>query len=105
MWLTFGVIKTTIESQNLIGDSHMQFTVRMTDEYREKIDILAKKMGLKKSDIARLAIKQFIEENIDDETNHPFQKVRNLVGSVESGIKDLGQSHREYIIQNMRKKS
>ncbi|OGL44157.1 MAG: hypothetical protein A2161_19150 [Candidatus Schekmanbacteria bacterium RBG_13_48_7] len=83
----------------------MQFTVRMTDEYREKIDILAKKMGLKKSDIARLAIKQFIEENIDDETNHPFQKVRNLVGSVESGIKDLGQSHREYIIQNMRKKS
>ncbi|OGL44365.1 MAG: hypothetical protein A2161_02755 [Candidatus Schekmanbacteria bacterium RBG_13_48_7] len=83
----------------------MQFTVRMPDEYKSKIDILVKKMGLKKSDIARMAIERFIEENLDCETNRPLQKVRHLVGSVESGIKDLGQQYREYIIQNMRKDS
>ena len=39
----------------------MQFTIRMPDEYGEKIALLAEKMGLKKSDIARIALKKFVE--------------------------------------------
>ena len=39
------------------GGKTMQFTVRMPDEYKRKIDILAEKMGLKRSDIARMALK------------------------------------------------
>ncbi|MBE9581936.1 MAG: hypothetical protein IMF18_09990 [Proteobacteria bacterium] len=83
----------------------MQFTVRMPNEYGEKIAMLADKMGLKKSDIARLALKQFVEENLDRDQSTPFQKVKHLLGSAESGIKDLGQRHRYHLIKKIKKAS
>jgi len=79
----------------------MQLTVRMPDEYGEKIEILAKKMGLKKSDIARLALKQFVEESLSDDQSTPYQKIRHLLGSAESGIHDLGQRHRDYLVKKI----
>jgi len=81
----------------------MQLTIRMPDEYRGKIEMLADEMGLKKSDIARLALKRFIEDSIDSEQVSPYQKVKHLLGTAESGIKDLGQRHREHIIGKIRK--
>ena len=80
----------------------MQFTVRLPDEYGEKINILAKKMGLKKSDIARLALKNFVEENLSSDQKVPFLKVEHLLGSAESGIKDLGLRHRDYLIKKIK---
>jgi antitoxin component of RelBE/YafQ-DinJ toxin-antitoxin module len=83
----------------------MQLTIRMPEEYKERIEILAERMGLKKSDIARLALKEFIEENTATDGQSPFDKVKHLLGTVESGIKDLGQQHREYLIRKIRKAS
>ena len=70
----------------------MQLTVRVPDEYKKKIDILSENMGLKKSDIARLALRKFIDENLKEEMETPYQKVR-----------DLGQNHREYLIKKITK--
>ena len=39
----------------------MQLTVRMADEQMLRIENIAKKMGLKKSDVTRMAIRKFIE--------------------------------------------
>jgi len=64
----------------------MQLTIRIPDEYSLSIEKLTEKMGLKKSDIARLALKQFLDEN-----------------SIESKIEDLGQRHRDYLIQKIKK--
>ena len=83
----------------------MQLTIRVPEEYRDKIAVLAENMGLKKSDIARMALKQFIEENLPKDQDKAFKKVRHLLGSAESGIKDLGQRHREYLIKRIRKGS
>ena len=83
----------------------MQLTVRMSDDYEEKITLLAKRMGLKRSDIVRMALKQFVEENLESDQKTPFQRIGYLLGTVESGIKDLGQRHREYLIQRIRKAS
>ena len=47
-------------------------------------------MGLKKSDVTRMAIKKFIEEYGDNEEN-PYAKIKHLLGIVESGLPDLGQ--------------
>lgn len=80
----------------------MQLTIRMPEEYNEKIEILAEKMGLKKSDIARLALKAFIEENLTDSGKAPYDKVKHLLGIAESGMKDLGQRHREYVFKIIR---
>ncbi|NQU13105.1 MAG: ribbon-helix-helix protein, CopG family [Desulfobacteraceae bacterium] len=83
----------------------MQLTIRMPDEYKGRIEMLAKEMGLKKSDIARLALKRFIEENMDKEQASPYQRVKHLLGTAESGIMDLGQRHREHLIDKIRKAS
>lgn len=83
----------------------MQLTVRMPEEYKEKLKKLSKKMGLKRSDIVRLALKRFLEENHDGDTRTPFQKVSHLLGIAESGTKDLGRLHRHYLIQKIRKAS
>ncbi|MDY7033146.1 MAG: hypothetical protein SVY10_14720 [Thermodesulfobacteriota bacterium] len=83
----------------------MQFTIRMPDEYGEKIASLAHEMGLKKSDIAWMALKQFLDEKCGTSKSKPFRKVQHLIGSAESGIKDLGQRHSYYLASRMRKAS
>jgi metal-responsive CopG/Arc/MetJ family transcriptional regulator len=83
----------------------MQFTVRMPDNYTERLNSLSKKMGLKRSDVVRLAIRQFLDENSEETDRLPFQKIRSAIGIVESGIKDLGQRHRHYLIKRIRRGS
>jgi antitoxin component of RelBE/YafQ-DinJ toxin-antitoxin module len=82
----------------------MQITIRMPDEHYTQIEKIARQMGLKKSDITRLAIKQFIEtNNIPQSAATPYAKTRHLLGSVESGIPDLGQNHRAHLIKKIKK--
>ncbi len=83
----------------------MQLTVRMPDEYTEKLNGLSKKMGLKKSDVLRLALKRFLDEDSKEIDPSPFQKVKRFLGVGQSGIKDLGQRHRHYLTQKIRRGS
>jgi len=78
----------------------MQLTIRMPDEQMNMIEHIAKKMGLKKSDVTRMAIKNFINE-FGDNSEKPFTKVKHLLGVVESGVTDLGQRHRDHLIQKI----
>jgi ribosomal protein S6 len=72
----------------------------MPDEYQSKLAELTREMGLN-----RMALRQFIEENLKRKPITPFEKVSNLLGTAESGIKDLGQRHRDYLIEKIRKAS
>jgi len=83
----------------------MQLTVRISDDYKKNLNKLSKKMGLKRSDIIRLALKQFFEEGYEKDNRTPFQKVSHVLGIIESGTRDLGQRHREYLIQKVRRGS
>jgi len=47
-------------------------------------------MGLKRSDIIRLAVKEFVEERLRPIEVSPYQKVSHLRGVAESGVEDLG---------------
>ena len=79
----------------------MQLTIRMPNEQMNRIEHIAKKLGLKKSDVTRIAIKKFIEE-YNDSTVKPFDKVKHLLGIVESGVPDLGQRHREHLLKKIK---
>jgi hypothetical protein len=81
----------------------MQLTIRMHDEQMPKIEHIAKEMGLKKSDVTRMAIKKFIAEYIGEEKEmKPYNRVKHLLGVAESGVADLGQSHREHLIKKIK---
>ena len=83
----------------------MQLTIRIPDEYASSIEQLTEKMGLKKSDIARLALKQFLDESGIEAKEKPFDKIKHLLGTAESKIDDLGQRHRDYLIRKIKKNS
>lgn len=80
----------------------MQITIRIPDTYVAEIDAIAEKMGLKRSDITRMAIKKYIENINSYDTMDLFKKAKGLIGVVESGIPDLGHNHRKHIIAKMK---
>ena len=79
-----------------------QLTIRMSRDHLMKIEHIANKTGLKKSDITRLAITRFVQGYDDNDDKTPFDKARHLIGVVDSGITDLGQNHRKYLIEKIK---
>ena len=79
-----------------------QLTIRIPEEYFSKIEQIAKSSGLKKSDVSRMAIKKFLKEYSNEEGEDPYSKAKRLIGVVESGISDLGQNHRDYVIKKIK---
>ena len=79
-----------------------QLTIRMPEEYFAKIEQIANASGLKKSDITRMAIRKFLEEYSSEEEQNFYSKAKRLIGVVESGVSDLGQNHRKYLIKKIK---
>lgn len=77
-------------------------TVRMSEALLEKLDREAALRRRKRSDVIRMAVERFVEEPELSEAR-PVDKVRDLLGSYESGIPDLGQHHREHLIRRLRR--
>ncbi|HEY7678534.1 MAG TPA: hypothetical protein VIG69_15785 [Candidatus Methylomirabilis sp.] len=81
-----------------------QLTVRLPGDLHERLARVAKRLGLKRSDVARLAIQRYLEEAERGGPPRPYDLVRDLVGSVASGVSDLGSRHREYLLARFRKR-
>ena len=79
-----------------------QITIRMPDEDISRIDQLAKSMGLKKSDVTRLAIRKFLDANKLENLPSLYDRAKNLIGVVESGLPDLGLNHRKHLINKIK---
>ena len=73
-----------------------QLTLRLPAELSGKLDRAAKRMNRKRSDVARLALVQFLDGSTP--AGRPADLVRDLLGSVQSGIPDLGSRHREHLL-------
>lgn len=80
-----------------------QLTVRLPDNIQKNVSSLAKKLHLKRSDIVRMALEQFIQGVMTDNNNSPYEQVKHLLGSVSSGISDLGGAHRKHLLKKIRK--
>lgn len=77
-----------------------QLTLRLPGELADKLGRSAKRLKRKRSDVVRLALEQFLDSEPDI---RPVERVRDLLGSVQSGLPDLGQRHREHLIQRLRR--
>lgn len=78
-----------------------QLTLRLPMELAGKLERSAKRLKRKRSDVVRLALNQFLEA--EPAATRPVDRVRDLLGSVESGVPDLGQRHREHLIARLRR--
>jgi metal-responsive CopG/Arc/MetJ family transcriptional regulator len=77
-----------------------QLTLRLPGALAGKLDRSAKRLKRKRSDVVRLALEQFLDAEPEI---RPAERVRDLLGSIESGVPDLGQRHREHLIQRLRR--
>lgn len=77
-----------------------QLTVRLTDELEEQVTALARKLHRKRSDVVRLALERLIQEKDESRGDMPYDRVKDLIGSVESGFADLGFNHREHLLKS-----
>ncbi len=80
-----------------------QVTVRLPETLNKNISAFARKMRLKRSDIIRLALENFVGSTQTKENDNPFERVKDLIGSISSGAPDLGTRHREHLISRIRK--
>lgn len=68
-----------------------QLTIRLPDDLEENLTALSRRLRLKRSDIVRMALKKFIDEFKAIEETRPYDRVVNILGTVSSGIPDLGE--------------
>ena len=80
-----------------------QLTVRLPDNLDKNIFMIAKKLHLKRSDIVRMALEKFVNEVEEDAEGSPYDRVKNLLGSVSSGVSDLGESHRKHLLRKFKR--
>lgn len=77
-------------------------TIRLPEEYRNRIQEVSEKTGLKKSDVARLALKKFLEDFEQGQEDRPSKSAGDLMGVVSSGLPDLGTNHRRHLLSKIR---
>lgn len=77
-----------------------QLTLRLSGALARKLELSARRLRRKRSDVARLALEQFLDAALEI---RPVERVRDLLGRVESGVPDLGQRHREHLIRRLRR--
>jgi Arc/MetJ-type ribon-helix-helix transcriptional regulator len=87
------------------GGSDMpgQLTVRLTSELEAGIEALSRRDRRRRSEIVRLALSRFIREETGKGAPSPYDRVKNLLGVVESGVPDLGEAHREHLLRRFRR--
>lgn len=80
---------------------HMsQITVRLPGRLRKALDERARRTRRRPSEIVRMALDEYLRVSVS--RGRPATRVRGLVGSLASGIADLAERHREYILESLR---
>lgn len=80
-----------------------QMTVRLPEDLDKEITNLSRKLRLKRSYIVRMALEKFLEDFNVKEESVPYERVKDLIGNVSSGIPDLGESHRKHLLKKLKK--
>ena len=93
-----------IELQTGEGDIvETQLTLRMPTELAARLEHVARRTRRKRSEVARLALEQFLNQADPGPQRRPIDLVRDLLGRVESGVPDLGRHHRDYLLRRLRR--
>lgn len=80
-----------------------QLTLRVSAALAERLERTARATRRKRSELVRIALEQFLDGMGGPRPGRPIGLVRDLLGSLESGVPDLGQRHRDYLIRYLRR--
>jgi len=80
-----------------------QLTLRMPTDLASRLERVAKRTRRKRSEVVRLALEQFLNQADPWMQRRPIDLVRDLLGSVESGVPDLGRNHRDHLLRRLQR--
>ena len=81
-----------------------QLTIRLPSALSEDLDRACGMLQRKRSELVRLAIEEYLGGVLPGAASRrrPVDRVRDLLGSYESGVPDLGSRHREHLLRRLR---
>ena len=77
-----------------------QLTMRLPADLAAKLERWAKRLKRTRSELVREALEQYLDSQPEV---GPIERVRDLLGRVQSGVPDLGQRHRDYLVRRLRR--
>jgi len=75
-----------------------QLTIRLPADLREALDAAARASQRKRAEVVRMALREFLDLP-PASSRSPSSRVRGLIGCLDSGVPDLAEKHREYLLQ------
>ncbi len=79
-----------------------QLTIRLPEDLSQALKAASRRMQRKSSEIVRLALREYLGAS-SGSRSRPADRVRGLIGSLESGVPDLAEKHRAYLIEALRR--
>ena len=80
-----------------------QVTIRLPEDLSQALKAASRRMQRKSSEIVRLALREFLGASSSPSKTRAADRVRGLIGSLDSGVPDLAEKHRTYIIESLRR--
>jgi metal-responsive CopG/Arc/MetJ family transcriptional regulator len=77
-----------------------QLTIRLPADLSGALERASRRSGRKTSDIVRAALRDYLNAP-STSGPRPAERVRGLIGSLDSGLPDLAEQHRKYIIESL----
>jgi Arc/MetJ-type ribon-helix-helix transcriptional regulator len=74
-----------------------QISVRLQEPLFKQLNQEARKRRIRRSDLIREALEAFLGGKVARVDSLPYERVRDLVGSLSGGLPDLGEQHRKYL--------
>ncbi len=74
-----------------------QITVRLPTPLGRTLRRTSRRLGRRPSDVVRMALEAFLLGSATTD-GKPAERVKHLVGSLASGVPDLAERHREYLL-------
>jgi hypothetical protein len=87
--------------QRLEGVLEDQITVRMPTELGRALRRTSRRLGRRPSDVVRMALEAFLH-GAPSADGQRAQRVEHLIGSLSSGVPDLAERHREYVLASLK---
>jgi Arc/MetJ-type ribon-helix-helix transcriptional regulator len=79
-----------------------QITVRLPTQLGRTLRRASRRLGRRPSDVVRMALEAFLQ-GASPSDRKPAERVEHLLGSLASGVPDLAERHREYIIAGLKR--
>ena len=79
-----------------------QLTVRLLKDLSRRLSAAARRSHSRPSEIVRAALRAYLEP-ARRQPGTPYERMKHLIGSVDSGIPDLAERHSEYVLESLKR--